>query len=123
MDSMGTELVGWLASAVLLATLLRQVYSQWKSGQTQGVSRWLFIGQVTASVGFTLYSWLLQNWVFLFTNIAILMTAVAGEIVYLRNRRRARRQPATGSAAWRGGEAAMGAAFNASARADDSSAR
>lgn len=120
---MGTELVGWLASAILLATLLRQVHSQWKSGQTQGISRWLFMGQVTASVGFTLYSWLLQNWVFLFTNIAILITAIAGEIVYLRNRRKTRRQPATGAAAWRGGEAAMTAAFNASARAEDSSAR
>jgi len=88
---MGVDLVGWMASAVLLATLLRQVHTQWKTRQTQGVSRWLFIGQVTASVGFTIYSWLLQNWVFLFTNIAILMTAVAGEVVYLRNRKRHKR--------------------------------
>src|SRR5690606_35458243 len=88
---MGVDLVGWVASAVLLATLLRQVHTQWKTRQTQGVSRWLFIGQVTASVGFTIYSWLLQNWVFLFTNIAILMTAVAGEVVYLRNRKRHKR--------------------------------
>src|SRR5690606_6797821 len=89
--SMGVDLVGWMASAVLLATLLRQVHTQWKTRQTQGVSRWLFIGQVTASVGFTIYSWLLQNWVFLFANIAILMTAVAGEVVYLRNRKRHKR--------------------------------
>lgn len=95
---MGPDLIGWAASIILLATLIRQVYSQWKSGQTQGVSRWLFIGQVTASVGFTVYSWLLDNWVFLFTNIAILLTAVAGEWIYLRNRRRARRSPAAGRA-------------------------
>lgn len=94
---MGTELVGWMASAVLLATLLRQVYTQWKTRQTQGISRWLFIGQVTASVGFTLYSWLLQNWVFLFTNIAILITAVGGEVIYLRNRRHKARPDQTGT--------------------------
>lgn len=103
---MGADLIGWTASIILLATLGRQVYSQWQSGQTEGVSRWLFIGQVTASVGFSLYSWLLHNWVFLFTNIAILCTAVAGEWIYLRNRRRARRAPAT----TRSGTPAMDAA-------------
>lgn len=88
MPSIGTELVGWGASAVLLATLIRQVHTQWKTEQSQGISRWLFIGQVSASIGFSVYSWLLENWVFLFTNIAILLTAVAGEVIYLRNRRR-----------------------------------
>jgi MtN3 and saliva related transmembrane protein len=102
----GADLIGWAASIILLATLGRQVYSQWQSGQTEGVSRWLFIGQVTASVGFSLYSWLLHNWVFLFTNIAILCTAVAGEWIYLRNRRRARGAPAT----TRSGTPAMDAA-------------
>ena len=38
-------LLGWGSSAVLLATLLRQVYSQWRSGATAGLSKWLFIGQ------------------------------------------------------------------------------
>jgi type IV secretory pathway TrbD component len=51
------------------------------------VSRWLFVGQCAASVGFVLYSWLLGNWVFVVTNALILLTAVVGEVVYLRNRR------------------------------------
>lgn len=89
MPDIGTELIGWGASAVLLATLLRQVYTQWKTRQAEGISRWLFVGQVTASVGFSVYSWLLDNWVFLFTNVAILLTAVAGEVIYLRNRQAA----------------------------------
>jgi MtN3 and saliva related transmembrane protein len=76
---------------VLLATLGRQVYTQWRSRATSGVSRWLFVGQLAASAGFALYSWLLGNWVFLFTNAALLITAVAGETIYLLNRRRTER--------------------------------
>jgi MtN3 and saliva related transmembrane protein len=53
----------------------------------KGVSRWLFIGQVGASVGFTTYSVLLGNWVYATSNIAILATAIAGEIILLRNKR------------------------------------
>jgi MtN3 and saliva related transmembrane protein len=81
------ELLGWISSAVLLLTLMRQVYTQWKTRTTAGVSKWLFIGQLTASVGYTIYSFLLHNWVFLSSNIAILATALVGEALYLRNRR------------------------------------
>lgn len=73
---------------ILLATLGRQVYTQWRSRATSGISRWLFVGQVAASVGFAVYSFLLENWVFLFTNVALVVTAIAGEVIYLRNRRR-----------------------------------
>lgn len=82
-----TEVIGWVSSIVLLLTLTRQVYVQWRTRATSGVSRWLFVGQLTASTGFALYSWLLGNWVFLVTNIALLMTAIAGEMLYLRNKR------------------------------------
>ena len=81
------EWIGWASSGILLATLVRQVYTQWKSRELSGVSRWLFIGQVAASVGFTIYSLLLHNWVYTASNIAILMTAIAGEVIYLRNER------------------------------------
>lgn len=82
-----TELVGWGSSAILLATLMRQVWRQWKERSTQGVSRWLFIGQVAASTGFLVYSVLVKNWVFVFTNAALLVTAVIGQAIYLRNTR------------------------------------
>ena len=88
MSPIATELIGWGAAAVLLATLARQVYSQWKSGAAQGVSRWLFVGQLVASIGFIVYSVLLNNWVFVVTNTLILLTALVGEGVYLHNRRR-----------------------------------
>jgi len=84
-----TELIGWFAAAVLLATIGRQVYTQWRDGSTKGLSRWLFIGQITASIAFVIYSWLLGNWVFVVTNAQMLVTAVTGECVLLANRRTA----------------------------------
>ena len=81
--------IGWLASVILLTTVGRQVYTQWKTRSTAGVSKWLFIGQVAASVGFAIYSYLLHNWVFLVSNVALLMTAVLGQWLYSRNKERA----------------------------------
>jgi uncharacterized protein with PQ loop repeat len=80
------DLIGWLSSAVLLATIGRQVFTQWRTRSAAGVSRWLFIGQLTASSGFALYSYLLHNWVFLVSNLSLLLTAVGGEIIYLKNK-------------------------------------
>lgn len=84
---MWVELIGWSGAAVLLLTLGRQVYTQWRDGRAQGVSRWLFVGQLTASTAFLVYSWLLQNWVFVVTNALLLVTAAVGELIFLRNRR------------------------------------
>jgi MtN3 and saliva related transmembrane protein len=83
-----TDAIGWSSTAVLLATIGRQVYSQWKSKATAGVSRWLFVGQISASVGFAVYSFLLHNWVFLFSNVAMIATAIVGESIYISNRKR-----------------------------------
>jgi MtN3 and saliva related transmembrane protein len=88
---MVTELIGWAAAAILVATIGRQVYTQWRAGTTAGVSKWLFIGQVSASIGFVVYSWLERDWVFVATNAVMLATAILGQCVYLRNRRKNRR--------------------------------
>ena len=77
--------LGWGASAVLLATLLRQVWKEWHERSTTGLSSWLFVGQITASLGFVIYSWLVDNRVFVVTNTAILLTAIAGQLIYRRN--------------------------------------
>jgi MtN3 and saliva related transmembrane protein len=81
------ELVGWASSAILLATITRQVYTQWKTRSTAGVSHWLFVGQLTASAGFTIYSLLLHNWVYVVSNVALLTTAAVGQMIYRRNKR------------------------------------
>jgi MtN3 and saliva related transmembrane protein len=82
---MSADWLGWASSAVLLATLIRQVYSQWRKRSVEGVSSWLFIGQLTASTGFLIYSYLVDNWVFVFTNAALLLTAITGQLIYRRN--------------------------------------
>jgi uncharacterized protein with PQ loop repeat len=89
---MSPELIGWGAAAVLLATLIKQVHTQWRDHSSRGVSRWLFVGQIAASLGFIVYSWLVRNWVFVTVNALILVTAIAGEIIFLANKRRARRR-------------------------------
>jgi MtN3 and saliva related transmembrane protein len=81
------EAIGWVSTAILLATLIRQVYTEWKSRTAAGVSKWLFTGQMAASVGFVTYSLLLGNWVFMGSNIAILGVAVVGQVLFLRKRR------------------------------------
>jgi MtN3 and saliva related transmembrane protein len=87
---MHPDIIGWISSAILLATLVRQVVRQWRERSTQGVSSWLFIGQLAASCGFLIYSFLLHNWVFVFTNAALLLTAIAGQMIYQRNVREQR---------------------------------
>ena len=71
------DAIGWAASAILLATLVRQIAKQYREGG-EGVSNWLFAGQSLASLGFVVYSALLGNWVFIVTNSLILLTAVVG---------------------------------------------
>ncbi|MGQ0618515.1 MAG: hypothetical protein ACT4QA_01140 [Panacagrimonas sp.] len=83
-----TEAVGWSAAIVLLITMARQVWSQWNSGAVGGISQWLFVGQVAASGGFTVYSVLLGSTVFIVTNALMLLNALAGLWIDRRNRRR-----------------------------------
>src|ERR1700733_6687127 len=89
------DLIGWTSSVVLLGTIGRQVYTQWKTRSTAGVSKWLFVGQLTASTGYTIYSVLLHNWVFMTSNITLLGTAVVGQALFLRNRRLQKARRAT----------------------------
>jgi MtN3 and saliva related transmembrane protein len=92
LEPMTAEWLGWASSAILLATLIRQVYTQWRQRTVAGVSHWLFIGQLAASTGFLIYSVLVDNWVFVFTNAALLITAIVGQLIYLRNTRAQSRQ-------------------------------
>ena len=81
-----TELIGWSASFILLITIISQVRKQWRTGSNDGVSKWLFVGQVASSVGFTVYSALTGNWVFIVTNAVLLLSNVAGVYIYFKNR-------------------------------------
>ena len=82
------DIIGWASSLILLLTIAKQVHKQWASGETEGVSRWLFIGQMTASFGFAVYSWMVDNQIFVFTNCLMVLNGLAGYLVVRRNKRR-----------------------------------
>lgn len=88
---MTTEWIGWASALILLLTITSQVRQQWRSRSIAGVSPWLFIGQMSASFGFVIYSFVVDNLVFVLTNSLLLMTALFGQCLYLRNRRAERR--------------------------------
>jgi len=88
-------IIGWVSSLILLATLAKQVYKQWRERRTEGVSKWLFRGQIAASTGFTIYSLLVRQWVFVVTNALILLQAIAGFVVTRRNESFKQRQAPT----------------------------
>jgi uncharacterized protein with PQ loop repeat len=87
-----TDLLGWGCSIVLLGTIVAQIARQWREGSSEGVSPFLFVGQTVASVGFTIYSALLQNWVFTFTNAAMAVSAIVGMLVRAHFKRHPRQK-------------------------------
>ena len=82
------EIIGWASSCLLLATLIKQVYKQWREGTSEGVSKWLFIGQFFVSVGFTIYSIGTRNTIFIVTNTALAINATVGIYIWYRTQRR-----------------------------------
>ncbi|MFN2500809.1 MAG: SemiSWEET family sugar transporter [Pyrinomonadaceae bacterium] len=82
------EALGWFSSVLLLLTLIKQVYKQWKDRSSEGISKWLFIGQLAASSGFTVYSFLTGSWVFVFTNAILTLNNMFGIFLYFRYRER-----------------------------------
>jgi MtN3 and saliva related transmembrane protein len=87
---MGSEALGWVSSGILVLTIAKQVYKQWREGSSEGVSKWLFVGQMAASLGFTIYSWLVSNWVFVVTNALMLCNGLLGLLIVIHHRRRER---------------------------------
>ena len=85
------EIIGWLSSLVLLMTLVKQVYKQWKDGSSENISKWLFTGQLASSIGFTAYSVHTGNWVFVVTNALLTLNNIFGIFVYYHFKRKAAR--------------------------------
>lgn len=81
--------IGWVSSAILVLTLAHQVYKQWREGRSEGVSIWLFVGQMVASLGFLTYSVLVANPVFILTNALLVANGAGGYWITWRNRCRA----------------------------------
>ena len=84
------QAIGWAASAVLVGMLATQIGRQWRKGTSEGVSRWLFIGQLVASSLFTVYSVLVRDLVFIVTNGAMAVGAALGLALVVWHRRQGR---------------------------------
>lgn len=89
-----TEIIGWASSLILLATLVKQVYKQWADGTSEGISKWLFVGQLAASTGFTIYSYLVGSWVFMVTNGLLTLNNLIGIGLYYHFRKKIDRREA-----------------------------
>lgn len=84
------EAIGWISSLILILTIAKQVHKQWRDHTSEGVSTWLFVGQLAASTGFTMYSLMLKNWVFAVTNGIMVLNGLLGYAITVRHRRRSR---------------------------------
>ena len=84
---LSVEAIGWASSIVLLATIARQIRTQWRAGTSEGVSIYLFVGQLAASAGFTVYSVLVHNWVFVVTNALMVLNALVGIAITMHQKR------------------------------------
>ncbi|MBV9492740.1 MAG: hypothetical protein JOZ54_00725 [Acidobacteria bacterium] len=84
------EAIGWVSSGILVLTIAKQIWKQWQAGTSEGVSKWLFVGQLAASGGFTVYSFLVRNWVFVVTNALMMINALVGFAITMRHRRAGR---------------------------------
>lgn len=90
--SFGTDVIGWVSSAILLFTIGRQIWKQWQEKSSEGVSVVLFIGQIAASLGFTIYSYLVHNWVFVVTNALMLLNGLIGLGITMHYRKNGKSQ-------------------------------
>jgi MtN3 and saliva related transmembrane protein len=82
------DLVGWASSLILLLTITVQNIKQWRERTSAGVSVWLFVGQLAASIGFLIYSWMLGNIVFIITNALMILNGLVGFAIVKWNRSR-----------------------------------
>jgi MtN3 and saliva related transmembrane protein len=92
---MRPEIIGWASSIILLVTLAAQTRKLYQTRTTKGVSNWLYIGELGASAGFTAYSALLHNAVYIAANALGVVTSLLGLAFFIRNRRVERRGVAT----------------------------
>jgi len=83
------DVIGWASSIVLVLTIATQIAKQWRDHTSAGVSTWLFVGQLAASVGFTIYSMLVRNWVFSVTNGIMILNGLLGYAITVKHKRRA----------------------------------
>ena len=80
------QIIGWAAVAALFFTMAGQAWKQWRDKVTKGIGKYFFLGQVTASSLFLVYSAMLGDQVFVVGNAMVLAAAIAGGLILWMNR-------------------------------------
>jgi hypothetical protein len=83
-----TQMLGWLAVLVVLATVAMHVFELARSRATSGGPRWALAGQALGSFALLVYSTVIGNWVFAAASALVLSGALAGHAIVVLNRRR-----------------------------------
>ena len=75
-----TELIGWGSAVITLPTFGLQTYKQWRGRHEEvpASTLWFFILAILGSGGQVIYSWLLDNWVFLIVNVCLIANNLLG---------------------------------------------
>jgi uncharacterized protein with PQ loop repeat len=74
------ELIGWGSALVLLPTFGVQTYRQWQGRHehASATSLWFFILAFTGTLGQFVYSWMVNNWVYLALNGCLVVNNAIG---------------------------------------------
>lgn len=82
------QIIGWAAVGALFVTMAGQAWKQWRDRVKHGVSKYFFLGQVTASTLFLAYSAMMGDRIFVVGNALVLTASIAGGAILLWNRAR-----------------------------------
>ena len=82
-----TEIIGWAAVAALFLTMASQAWKEWRDRVKHGLSKYFFLGQVTASCLFLAYSALKGDAVFVVGNALVLAASLVTGAIFFWNRR------------------------------------
>ena len=80
------QIIGWSAVAALFLTMTGQAWKQWRDKVKGGIGKYFFVGQITASSLFLVYSAMMGDRVFVVGNAMVLLAAVTGGLILWWNR-------------------------------------
>ncbi len=90
------EIIGWGSALVLLPTFGVQTYKQWhgRHEHAGATSLWFFILAFIGTLGQFVYSWMVNNWVYLALNGCLVVNNAIGLGIAIYRSRLPGREPA-----------------------------
>ncbi len=90
------EIIGWGSALVLLPTFGVQTYKQWhgRHEHAGATSLWFFILAFVGTLGQFVYSWMVNNWVYLALNGCLVVNNAIGLGIAIYRSRLPGREPA-----------------------------